>query len=356
MNGASFEATAILAFGSQPATNVTVGGATQLQAISPSSAVSGAVNVAAYFPSGWLALAPDAFSYGPQILKILPNAGNKTGGDVVQICGYGLGTDANTPTVTIGGAAATIQKVENIAAIEPTLGLDSTYPFALECITLQTPPGTPGKAGIVVTTSNGTATASAGFQYLQSVQVNAHPGLYKFLLYDQPRQLIYLSYDAGIDVFDLQAGSFKAGGLPVYCPEPQYMESGPCPDADIRGMALTPDGTQLVVADWGSNFILLLNPDVPSSTTPPPYVALNVPGFGPARVAATNAQTAFVSLVPRIQHARPLHRLPVSTRLSEHAHDPASPAAGSLDHYRNTVAASRRRRRFRLSRLRLRLQ
>jgi hypothetical protein len=115
---------------------------------------------------------------------------------------------------------------------------------------------------------------------------------------DQPRQFIYLSYDAGIDVFDLQAGSFKPGGLPVYCPEPQFMESGPCPDADIRGMVLTPDGTQLVVADWGSNFILLLNPDVPSSTTPPPYVALNVPGFGPARVAATNAQTAFVSLAP----------------------------------------------------------
>jgi hypothetical protein len=130
------------------------------------------------------------------------------------------------------------------------------------------------------------------------VQVNAHPGLYKFLLYDQPRQFIYLSYDAGIDVFDLQAGSFKPGGLPVYCPEPQFMESGPCPDADIRGMALTPDGTQLLVADWGSNFILLLNPDVPSSTIAPPYVALNVPGFGPARVAATNAQTAFVSLAP----------------------------------------------------------
>jgi len=298
VNGASFQATAILTFGSQLATNVTVGSPTQLQAISPPSAVSGPVNVAAYFPNGSIALAPDAFSYGPQILKILPNAGNKIGGDVVQICGYGMGTDANAPTVTIGGAAATIQKVENIAAIEPALGLDSTYPFALECITLQTPPGTPGKAGIVVTTSNGAATASAGFQYLQSVQVNAHPGLYKFLLYDQPRQFIYLSYDAGIDVFDLQAGSFKPGGLPVYCPEPQYMESGPCPDADIRGMALTPDGTQLLVADWGSNFILLLNPDVPSSTTPPPYVALNVPGFGPARVAATNAQTAFVSLVP----------------------------------------------------------
>ena len=117
VNGASFEATSILTFGSQPATNVTVASATQLQAMSPPSAVSGAVNVAAYFPSGWLALAPDAFSYGPQIRKILPNAGNKIGGDVIQICGYGLGTDANAPTVTIGGAAATIQKVENIAAI-----------------------------------------------------------------------------------------------------------------------------------------------------------------------------------------------------------------------------------------------
>jgi hypothetical protein len=137
--------------------------------------VSGAVNVAAYFPSGWLALAPDAFSYGPQILKILPNAGNKIGGDVVQICGYGMGTDANTPTVTIGGAAATIQKVENIAAIEPALGLDSTYPFALECITLQTPPGTPGKAGIVVTTSNGAATASAAISAERASQCTPGP-------------------------------------------------------------------------------------------------------------------------------------------------------------------------------------
>src|SRR5258708_29684713 len=104
----------------------------------------GAVNVRAYLPSGWLALAPDAFSYGPQILKTLPNAGNKTGGDTVQVCGYGLGTDANRPAVTIGGVAASIQKVENISALEPSLGLDSSYPVPLTFIPPQTPPRAPG--------------------------------------------------------------------------------------------------------------------------------------------------------------------------------------------------------------------
>ena len=293
LNGENFEPSVIVAFGSQAAPNVTAAGATQFQATSPPSVISGAVNVAAYFPSGWLALAPDAFSYGPQILKTLPNAGNKTGGDTVQVCGYGLGTDANRPAVTIGGVAASIQKVENISALEPSLGLDSSYPFPLECITLQTPPGTPGNADIVLTSSNGTATASHSFQYLQSVQVNANPGLYKFLLYDQKRQFIYLSYDAGIDIFDLQAGSFKPGGLPIYCPS--RMLAGPCPDADLRGLALTPDGKQLLVADFGSQNIFLLDADSPGMVS---YVPVNVPGFGPARIAATNAQTAFVSLVP----------------------------------------------------------
>ncbi len=129
VNGQNFEASAIITFGSQAAPTATVTSASQLQTVSPPTAVSGAVNVAAYFPSGWLAMAPDSFSYGPQILKTLPNAGNKTGGDVIQVFGYGLGTDANTPTVTIGGAAATVQKVESIAALEPSLGLDPPIRF-----------------------------------------------------------------------------------------------------------------------------------------------------------------------------------------------------------------------------------
>jgi len=291
--GENIEATATVIFGSQAAISATVASPAQIQVTSPPNAANGAVNVAAYFPSGWLALAPDGFSYGPQILQALPNAVSSLGGDIVQVYGYGFGSDANPPTVTIGGATATIQKIENVAAIEPSLGLDSTYPFPLECITMKTPFGTSGKADIVVASANGSAIASRAIEYLQSVQVNANPGLYKFLLYDQGRQFIYLSADDKIDVFDLKAGAFKPGGLPVYCPS--RMLAGPCPDADLRGLALTPDGTQLVVADFGSQNIFLLDPDVPGMVS---YVPVNAPGFGPARVVATSTQTAFVSLVP----------------------------------------------------------
>ena len=291
LEGQNFEASAIIVFGSQPATNVSVSSATQIQVGAPPNVVSGAVNVTAYFPSGWIAIAPDAFSYGPQILKTLPNAGNNAGGDTVEIYGYGFGTDGNRPIVRIGGATATIQKIETVGAIEPSLGLDADYPFALQRITLQTPAGAAGKADIVVKSGSGTATAAGAFRFLQSVAVNSNPHLYKFLLYDKLRQLVYLSYDAGIDVFPLPGGSPTSGSLQMYCPS--KMEQGPCPDADVRGLALTPDGSQVVAADFGSQNIFLFNPDVAGDVS---WVVLNSPGYGPARVAATSDQTVFVSL------------------------------------------------------------
>jgi len=111
----------------------------QIQASSPPSVTSGVVNLTAYFQNGWLAIAPDAFSYGPQILQLLPNAGTNTGGDSVQIYGYGFGSDPTKITVEIGGANATVQKVEGVTSIASSLGLDAGYPFSLERITLQPP-------------------------------------------------------------------------------------------------------------------------------------------------------------------------------------------------------------------------
>jgi hypothetical protein len=289
--GQNFESTAIVVFGSQPATNASVSSAGQIQLNAPPNVVSGAVNVTAYFPSGWIAIAPDGFSYGPQILKTLPNAGNNAGGDLVQIYGYGFGTDANRPAVSMGGAIATIQKIESVGAIEPSLGLGASYPFALQRITLQTPPAATGKADIVVKSASGTATVTDAFQFLQSVQVNSNPHFYKFLLYDKLRQLVYVSYDAGIDVFPLPGGSPTNGSLQMYCPS--KMEPGPCPDADVRGLALTPNGSQVIAADFGSQNIFLFNPDILGDVS---WVPANSPGYGPARVAATSDQTVFVSL------------------------------------------------------------
>lgn len=189
---------------------------------------------------------------------------------------------------SIGGANATVQKTENLTSIAPSLGLDSTYPFSLERITLQTPPGTAGKADLVITSPAGSITASKAFQYLQGVNFYAKPSFDKFVLYDQSRRWLYLSDIDHLDVFDLAAGQFHGTAI-----EPP---GGPPPTSELRGLALTPDGSQLVAADFGAQNIYLLDPDNGSGTSVP---VGGVPGFtnsGPSRVAATSTQNVFVGL------------------------------------------------------------
>jgi hypothetical protein len=302
LGGQNFEATAQVRFGTQNATTASVTGTLQIQTASPPSVVNGAVNLTAYFPSGWLAIAPDAFSYSAQILEIFPNAGGKGGGDTVQIYGYGFGSDASKVTVNIGGANATVQKVENVATLAASLGLDVTYPFSLERITLQAPSGTPGKADVSVTSSAGTTTLAKSFQYLNSVQVFAKPALYKFVIYDQGRQRVYLSSTDHVDVFDLMTGQWLFPPTQPLGPSGLLPPGGPPPNAAIRGLSLTPDGSQLVAADFGAQNVYLLNPDTHSPGGPgsgTTVVVGGVAGFlnsGPARVAATSAQTVFVGL------------------------------------------------------------
>ena len=290
LSGQNFESSAVVVFGGQPAANAAVSNGNLMQLAVPANVATGAVNVTAYFPSGWIAIAPDAFSYGPEILKTLPNGENNAGGDVVHIYGYGFGSDANRPTATIGGATAAIQKVENLGTVEPQLGLDTSYPFALQSITVQTPAGTPGAADIVVTSGSDTTTLAGGYQFAQSVQENANPHLYKFPLYDQRRQVVFASYDAGIDVFPLPGATAYSGSASLFCPSKN--EAGPCPDADVRGIALSPNGSQVIAADFGSQNIYLIDPDVPGDVA---WVPLSIPGFGPIRVTARSDQTVFVS-------------------------------------------------------------
>ncbi len=285
--GQNFESTAEVKFGQQLAAPSTVSSA-QIQVAAPPSVTNGAVTLTAYFPSGWLAVAPDAFSYGPQILEVLPNAGSKVGGDAIQIYGYGFGSDATQLTVKIAGAAPAAQKVEDVSALAPSLALDPSYPFPLQRITLLTPPGTPGLADVSVTSSAGVTTSARTFQYTQSTQVFAKPALYKFILYDQKRQSLYLASTDHIDVFDLAAAQFHATALAP--------PGGPPPNAELRGLSLTPDALQLVVADFGAQSIYLFNPDAATGTTVPVGGVAGFLNSGPARVAATSAQTVFVAM------------------------------------------------------------
>src|SRR5260370_13541465 len=101
--GQNFESSAQIKFGWQLGAAATVS-PTQIQVTAPPSVINGPINVTAFFPSGWLAIPPDAFSYGPQILERLPNAGSERGGDAIQMHGYGFATDAQPITAKIGVA------------------------------------------------------------------------------------------------------------------------------------------------------------------------------------------------------------------------------------------------------------
>src|SRR5580698_6984416 len=180
------------------------------------------------------------------------------------------------------------KKQKSISTIAPSLGLDATYPFPIERLTLQPPSGSAGKADLAVTSPAGSMAASKAFQYLQSENFYAKPAFDRFIVYDQTRQWLYMSDIDHVDVLELATDFFHEPGI-----EPP---GGPPPTAGIRGLALTPDASQLVAADFGSQCIYLFDPDTASRST----VAVGgVAGFsnsGPSRVAATSTQAVFVGL------------------------------------------------------------
>ncbi len=290
LTGANFSSTPQVRFGAASPTPADSSNSSQIQLTSPPSVTSGPVNLNAYFSNGWLAVAPNAFSYGPTITRVLPNTGTPQGGDSVAILGYGFGSAAGSVSVKIGGNAAIIQSVDALPVVSAILGLDATYPFALERITVQTPAGSAGKSDIVIQSPAGSTTAAKAFQYLASSKTFANAGLHKFAAYDQSRQRVFLTATDHVDVFDLNAQSFVGPILPP--------SNGPPPDAALRGLALTPDFSQLVVADFGAQSVYLINPDGAAYNGKAVTVG-GVSGFlnsGPARVTATSAQTIFVGL------------------------------------------------------------
>ena len=290
ISGFNFPSGAQVRFGAQNPLTATVMSGSQMQVNSPTSAGSGAVNLTAYFSNGWIATAPDGFNYGPSVEAILPNAGSSAGADTIYLLGHGFGSSTGGITVKIGGQSGTVQKVESLPAFSAALSLDASYPFPIERITLTSPAGTAGKADVSLTTPSGNITLAKSFQYLAARQTYANPSLYRFILYDQGRQQLYLSATDHVDVFDLNLQVFRS----PLAPPP----NGPPPDAWLRGMALTPDNTQLIVADFGAQSVYLINPDGGANNGSKVFVG-GVAGYlnsGPSRVAATSAQSVFVGL------------------------------------------------------------
>jgi hypothetical protein len=266
-------------FGFRQATNVSLANAT-LQATAPPAASPGPVNIRIFDPDGAAAFMPQAFSYGPSAITYGSLASGPQGGATVDLFGNGFSADAQSAAikVQIGGETAPVTKAE--------FSYNDT-PFALYLQHLQiTPPsGSPGAHDIVINAPTGTTTIPKGFHVLNSLEDYPTSDTLLDVLYDQSRQQVYLSAGNHVDVFSLSSNSY----LPPITPPSLGGKR------NLVGMALTPDSSKLLVANFTDYSVAIVNPDAPASAT---AVQIAPPGTYlspvPDQIATTSLNTAFI--------------------------------------------------------------
>jgi len=249
----------------------------------PSSATAGLVNVKAVLPDGWFSLDPQSFSYGSKILFLGGNAASTQGGAALALIGYGLiGNNGTAPSVAIGGQAVKVTAATKYVDFNDS-GFNSSYPFAdVDEVLVTVPPGT-GAADVTVTSEAGKATLSTAFNYLP-VSDYSSTDTFTYVLYDPQRHWVYLSAGNHIDVFSADTGLFLTPIMPPSVTGARM----------IRGLALTPDNSKLLAANFADISVAIIDPDNPASSTAVqiPVTIANAPGV--ADVVATSTGNVFV--------------------------------------------------------------
>ena len=246
---------------------------------------AGPVDVVSTSNDGGIEYSPEWFSYGPWIVESTPNSATAEGGGTATIYGYGFGAfgqaqQAPGLQVSIGGQPASI-----VQYIPTFAGLDPYYPFPLEGIVVTVPPGTAGSAvDITVSNPEGSATATHGFRFWPAVQ--QFPLTNATLvqgIYDSHRDLYYFTDQSQIRVFSRTQG--------------QWLSSISIANASrLWGIALSPNGNNLAVADARASVIYLLDPD--SSGTVKTFALPNTgmdQGEQPAALAVTDSGIIYYS-------------------------------------------------------------
>jgi hypothetical protein len=271
-------------FGNQRGLNPNLfNGAGQLEATAPPSAIAGPVNVKAVESNGVTAFMPQAFTYGSLPVQYGTLASDPKGGVLADLLGYGFSVDIPGASIqaSVGGFAAQIQKKVLLPAEIP-------YPFPLQHLVVTIPSGSIGAQDIKVTSQTGTATASKAFHYIKSVVDFPSPDSFLYVLYDPPRNQLYLSATDHIDVFSLATRSF---GSPIAVPSKGGTRL-------ILGLTLTPDGSKLLAANQSDQSVAIINPDNPTvnavAISVPPTPASGNPG--PFQIATTSTGHAFITL------------------------------------------------------------
>jgi hypothetical protein len=258
-------------------------GTNTLTVTSPPSSTPGPVNLKYLFPDGAQLFSPQVFTYSVFPQYAILSGGSPDGREPGSISGFGLPTDPSNGSMMVGGNSATI-----------TTKTSQYLPFTGEAfpttyLNFTVPPGSPGFADIDVTTSAGTGTLAKGFFYARSVKDYPSSDKFTAVLADTLRQRVYLAAKSQIDVFSTNSNQYTA---PLY-PAAQGVAKL------LSGLALSPDGSQLIATDLLDGSIAIVNPDAPSSTFAIPIAPVdystNNCARGPMYVAATSDHRAFVT-------------------------------------------------------------
>ena len=273
-------------FGEQRSNEVTLGGGTHPTA--PPSSTPGAVNVKIVHPNGILNYMPQGFTYGVEVVPAGILAASPTGGATVELYGYGVGVDiqGSPITVTIGGQVALVTGRSIYAAESNRFG----YPFPMQHLKVTARAGSPGVKSVAITSSAGSVTLPQGFRHLKSVTSYSLSSPPKRFLYDPTRNWLYVTLATQVEVFSLASKTF----LPPIIP-PTLAGS-----RDLRGMALTPDGSRLLVANYADDSVAVIDPDNPGgavavAATPVRIGSQPECNPGPQGIAPTDTGKAFIS-------------------------------------------------------------
>jgi WD40 repeat protein len=259
--------------GDAPVTNVSLS-ATSFSGDTPPASGYGAADFTVVLPDNSIRIMPEDFSYGPTIVEVSPNSASAEGGAEGVIFGYGFGQQSSDVQVTVGGQSATVtQLLTNASTTFP-------YPFPMEAVLFTVPPGTAGQSvDAIITTVNGSATATAAFQYVPAVQSYPLTGASLMQgMYDPNRGVLYFTDQSQIDVFS------PAGA--------QWLTPITIPYADISsrlyGLGLSPDGNTLAISDAGDSRIYVLDPASPQ-TVRSFNVSEQLSQYEPGGLAVTNS-------------------------------------------------------------------
>ena len=249
---------------------------------SPPSMTAGPVNLKFIYPNGTQMFYPQLFSYSTFPQYSIFSGSSPQGGAPGEVIGYGMPRDSSGGTLTVGGHAATI--TTTVGQYPPLSG----EPYPSTILKYDLPPGTNGFSDLQIETPIGTGTLPRAVYYARSVTDYASADTLTSVLLDQKRGQVYLTATDHVDVFSTSANQFVT---PIYPAAKGKVQQ-------FAGLALSPDNSELLVANLQDGSLAVINPDIPANTyaisITPAYTPYNNCINGPLYVAASADHKAFV--------------------------------------------------------------